>query len=48
MGARLGSQQPPSALDSPAAAQQLFAFHAAHFVVVIPRQLCAGSYPPGK
>jgi len=47
-GARPGSQQPPSALDRSAAAQQLFAFHAAYFVVVIPRQLCAGSYPPGK
>lgn len=44
----MGSEQPPTALNSPATAQQLFAFYTAHFIVVVPCQLCASSYPPGK
>lgn len=47
-GSTGGSEQPPPALDGPAAAQQLFALHAAHFVVVIPGQLRASTDPPGE
>lgn len=41
-------QQPPPALDGPAAAQQLLALHAAHLVVVIPGQLRPGPDPPAE
>lgn len=39
-------EQTPPALDGPAAAEQLLAFHAAHLVVVVPRELRARPDPP--
>lgn len=37
-----GSQQSSSAFCGPAAAEQLFSLHAAHLIVVVPRQLGTG------
>lgn len=44
----LQSQESPSALGGAAAAQQHLPLHAAHLVVVVPRQLRAGPNPPAR
>lgn len=45
---RLQSQESPSALGGATAAEQHLPLHAAHLVVVVPRQLRAGPNPPAR
>lgn len=47
-GGPCGSQQSSSALGGAAAAEQDFTLHAAHLVVIVPGQLCAGPDPPAQ
>lgn len=42
------SQESPSALGGPTAAEQHLPLHAAHLVVIVPRQLRAGPNPPAR
>lgn len=44
----LWSQESPSALSGATAAEQHLPLHAAHLVVVVPRQLRAGPDPPAR